>query len=669
MFALISGRAVHQADAPEEMMVRAATVPAPELATITPGVPPAIAAVVDRALAFAPDQRFVDAAAMRAAIADAHLTTFGAAIDATPLPRGLASPSPTRVDPTFAAETLASDPGRAHTIAGPATSTSLPAPTRVDMATSGTLPLTPPIAAPPSHTKTPATPPPILPTSPPRTWTRARAFGVAAAILLTGSAAAIAAQEAAPARCTTNAECTTAAAPAICRADQGRCIPLTTEHCRVLADAADLHDDTTLWIGAMYPIRDERMDYGLEASRCVELARRDFVELTGGLPSTRPGGSPRKIGVVMCDDTTDHDAIAAHLIDDVGVPAVLGFGRSQEVLELANRHFVPKGVLALASNTAAMLSSIPHPPGEVRLVYRMTTSATMIAPPAIALIRQMIEPALRGPTGPLGPTGTMRVAIVRSTNASGTSHTDALSTTLAETRRDQPNSREEVRQFLVEDAAMTDPALFARTAAEVAAYAPHVVLDGGAITEILEYLERAWTTDPRPAYVYGGVDLATRGALVRTYPDFAARFHTISTHHNPTADKVAAQYMAAYGDSAAALSPTPYDAFYVLAYAAIAVGDEPITGRSLAAAIRRLQPPGEPLEVGPAGIYPALKTLGRGGNIDLRGTLTTLDFDPETGDATADFTMSCLAASGELINTAARYDATTRTFTNLSPCS
>jgi hypothetical protein len=96
-----------------------------------------------------------------------------------------------------------------------------------------------------------------------------------------------------------------------------------------------------------------------------------------------------------------------HLVDEVGVPAILGFGRSQEVLDLANRHFVPKGVLALASNPAAMLSSIPHPAGEVRLVYRMTTSRhDDRAPPSVALVRQAIEPALRGPGGPLGPTGT-----------------------------------------------------------------------------------------------------------------------------------------------------------------------------------------------------------------------------------------------------------------------
>jgi hypothetical protein len=110
----------------------------------------------------------------------------------------------------------------------------------------------------------------------------------------------------------------------------------------------------------MYPIRDQSSDYGREASRCVELARRDFAGLTGGLPPTRPGGPPRPIGVVMCDDTTDHDAIAAHLVDEVGVPAILGFGRSKEVLELAEPPLRPEG--RARAGVEHRRDAVEHPP-------------------------------------------------------------------------------------------------------------------------------------------------------------------------------------------------------------------------------------------------------------------------------------------------------------------
>ena len=660
LFAAITGRHVHEGDAPEEVMVHAATTPAPPLLSLAPDVPPEIAAVVDQALAFAPDQRFPDAAAMQAALAAAHFTAFGAPIDATPVPRGVARPAA-----SLTSDTLPSDPGplrtpvasqpiRAHAPSGPGQPRGpagpLNPPTDVD-ALGATR------AAPVSVQVAVATP---APAPPPR---RSRAPLLVTLGLLVVAGAAITLWQA-TAGCTTNADCHDPHLQQICRADQARCVPLATESCSVLADPETIARDDTLWIGAMYPIADQSASFGREGARCVELAQRDFQGLTGGLPPVTPGGSPRPIGVILCDDTDAYDASAAHLVDTVGVPAVLGFGRSVEVLELANRHFVPKGVLALASNTAAMLSSIPHPPGEPRLVYRMTTSATMRAPPAVALVRQALEPALRG--GPLGPAGTLRVAILRNDEAAGTSYTDALLTELAATR---PGDREEVRPFVIPDASAGAAAPLERAAAEVAAYAPHVVLDGGAPTVLLAHIEQAWAADPRPQYVHGSVDFEKLLALARAHPDFSQRFHMISTRDNPAHAKVKAHYVAAYGASATEFSPTSYDAFYVLAYAAVAAGDAPLTGRTLARAIHRLGPPGEPISVGPADIYPALKALGRGDNIDLRGTRTSLDFDPETGDATADFAVFCIdTAVGRMRETPAAYDPAARRFTAPPRC-
>jgi len=55
MFTLASGRIVHDAGTLNEMLVAAITRPAPPLASVLPGAPAAFAAVVDRALATAPE--------------------------------------------------------------------------------------------------------------------------------------------------------------------------------------------------------------------------------------------------------------------------------------------------------------------------------------------------------------------------------------------------------------------------------------------------------------------------------------------------------------------------------------------------------------------------------------------------------------------------------------
>ena len=66
-------------------MILAATIPAPSLAARTPEVPQALAAIVDRALAFDKAARWPDAAAMRDAIASAHASLFGEVISRAPL--------------------------------------------------------------------------------------------------------------------------------------------------------------------------------------------------------------------------------------------------------------------------------------------------------------------------------------------------------------------------------------------------------------------------------------------------------------------------------------------------------------------------------------------------------------------------------------------------------
>src|SRR5262249_49098297 len=50
MFSMISGRSVHVASTPQEMMIYCATQPAPSLASVAPDVPAEIVVVVDRAL-------------------------------------------------------------------------------------------------------------------------------------------------------------------------------------------------------------------------------------------------------------------------------------------------------------------------------------------------------------------------------------------------------------------------------------------------------------------------------------------------------------------------------------------------------------------------------------------------------------------------------------------
>ena len=68
MFMLMSGQHVHEAQSSQEQLILSATAPARSLATVAPGVPRPVVAIVDRALAFDRSGRWPDAAAMKAAV-------------------------------------------------------------------------------------------------------------------------------------------------------------------------------------------------------------------------------------------------------------------------------------------------------------------------------------------------------------------------------------------------------------------------------------------------------------------------------------------------------------------------------------------------------------------------------------------------------------------------
>ncbi len=66
MFRLRTGKRIHEGSNALEIVTTMAKLPAPKLATVDPAVSPAFAAIVDRAIAFAREDRYPDAATMRA---------------------------------------------------------------------------------------------------------------------------------------------------------------------------------------------------------------------------------------------------------------------------------------------------------------------------------------------------------------------------------------------------------------------------------------------------------------------------------------------------------------------------------------------------------------------------------------------------------------------------
>ena len=109
LFYMISGRFVHDAGSVNELLVRTMTSPARSLSTVSRKTPPAIVAVIDRALSFHSNDRWPSAAAMREALRAASVES-GIDVPDRPSLAGFIPPAPPPRS-SFASAAALSGPG------------------------------------------------------------------------------------------------------------------------------------------------------------------------------------------------------------------------------------------------------------------------------------------------------------------------------------------------------------------------------------------------------------------------------------------------------------------------------------------------------------------------------------------------------------------------------
>jgi hypothetical protein len=466
------------------------------------------------------------------------------------------------------------------------------------------------------------------------------------------SAAAVAAE------CAKSAECNVGDAAVanarVCR--KGKCVALATEQCEVLAEPGDANDDRTVWIGAMFPRSGPAAALnGVPDTNAINLARRDFEEVTRGIPSRSVAAPPRPLGIVACDDAKDEKASALHLVNAVGVPAVVGFRTSQEAIELSRDLFVPRGVMVVSVNPSAQVTQVPQPPDGPRLVWRTALASTLTALPTARVVSELLEPRLRK-AGTVSEATPTRVALILPKSQFGLSIGDALRKVLSFNGQPALANGDNLDQITFElpGAPGSDRDL-AAIATEFVHRAPHIIVYAGEdelVETVFNPVERDWQAKGyRPYWLsvtnLGGADFFR---FLRKHADARRRFLGVSAPENTAPNAQLAQHYSAEFTKMT-VNDTPaaaYDSAYLIAYAAFASNDEPLSGGALAKAIARLSPPGVPIDVGPTHIFEAMQALRRGENIDLVGANTRLDFDLVTGETTADMVIQCVGvdASG-----------------------
>jgi serine/threonine protein kinase len=628
-----------------ELMLAICTRPFPPLAVTAPWVSPPIAAIVEKGLERDPADRWPDLDSMIAAMAP-YLE------DGTDVPpEALVS-----VDARRLSERVMPRP-KTYAV-------SSNAPTQPDKGGIGAASSAAPAPFAATHSESALTGPSPLPATehpPParsRRLVRAAAAGalalvaagagtqlwrgsrVAAPVTTLPGTAAAATRE-----CAKNAECAKGhpGAPWIC-GPGGRCAPLESEDCRVLAEPGAAENDETIWFGTMFPLSGDLAGVGTESTNAVELARREFASVSAGLPPS--GGAPAApIGLVACDDATNAARAAEHLMQDVHAPAVIGFSASNEVIDLASRFFLPSHALTIATlNHSPLITKVPQRADGPRLVWRLADSYGQTPEVMTLVIRQVIEPGLRA-TGGLAPHERLRAAAILEETATGLGAEDSLLEELRINDRRALDNHDDFRVYRCSAAGAGSTC--EQYADAIVTFRPHViiyVLNAANLVPLFRKLEGRWPADARfrPRYLENS-EFEGLAPFFDERPERRRQFLGLTPPYNDASAKLTRRYNAAFHTQVEEthIPAQPYDAFYLLAFAAFAAKERPREGTTLAAAFPRLMPPAPSIEVGPSSLLEVFSRLSRGERVALDGASALVDLDLATGERRTDFDVLC----------------------------
>jgi len=147
--------------------------------------------------------------------------------------------------------------------------------------------------------------------------------------------------------CSVNTDCND---DELCR--NSGCVSLISEDCPIVRfpDGADRNN--LVFVGTILPTGGLFEQLILPLQNAAQLAFDDFNAAT-----SLQGG--RAVGWIGCDDTlgvTQSERAARHLVEQVGVPALIGPAFSESSKQVAENVTIPNGVFQISSATASVLS-------------------------------------------------------------------------------------------------------------------------------------------------------------------------------------------------------------------------------------------------------------------------------------------------------------------------
>lgn len=449
--------------------------------------------------------------------------------------------------------------------------------------------------------------------------------------------------------CSSNDDCKVRGPFYICNKTTGSCASLKSKECTTVD--GDYTNDAAFLIGSLLPTAGSDKDTGRAMQNSIRLALGDFLDASNGLPLL-PGSTKRPFVVVGCNDNSDSDTgvvAAKHLVADLGVPAIIGAAFSGITIKVATTVTIPGGVLLLSPSATSVAITDLQDNG---LVWR-TSPPDIYQAQAIALLMPQIEKAVHD-TDNVPADMPVKVAILNKGDSYGSGLGKALEKLLVINGKPALGPTNQSAYLRLDygnpDDPKTDALSYADKVQKLLAFRPHVALILGTnegVTDVFGPIVDGWGPLPPPRFLFSDGGLVN-DLWAKVGSNDVLRRRVLGTvpgtnHQLFLTFKQAYKTKFSDGTSPAVFGAAgAYDAAYLLAYASVANGAQPITGASLAKAFRKEVPPGAPTEVGVDSINAAFKVLEAGKNIDFDGASGPLNFDVSTGDAPSDIQIWCL---------------------------
>jgi ABC-type branched-subunit amino acid transport system substrate-binding protein len=443
--------------------------------------------------------------------------------------------------------------------------------------------------------------------------------------------------------CTTNQQCIDKASadspgaggenggvvPAVCIMPEGRCERLLSEDCDSVT--GDYTSDRAIVIGSLFSTKGAQGATNLPRQQAAALAVEQ-INAIGGVPSGATAANARPLVMVSCDESTNLVRAAEHLVKDLGVPAIVGPNTSQDTLDVSSKVTVPGGTVVITPTAVA--SSITALK-DTDLTWLMVPSDVQRAPLMISQIN-VIEEQLKAERS----VSTIKLGIVFRNDALGVGTRTSLNDLVLNGKglSDPINLGQHV-SIDAYNAADADQQAIVSKYVELA---PDIIVLAGtaeAITKVMVPLEAQWDTDnERPYYVLiDSTKVPELITAVTNNDDLRARVRGTGITPGPAGKNSPAEayngfkidYDVRYAGGNATISGMgpAHDAAYAIGLALAATSDKPVSGKSIAAGLRKLAGGPAKFTTLATNLLPAFQKLTGGDAITAVGSFGVLDWD------------------------------------------